>query len=132
MSLRFPALSTSRPASTQNLIEVQMETRGRIIADLCFTHSLPARSNESLQFCLSRPYSPSSQRPGLVLITFASNPHGAHVSFSGMGICYTPCFTKLQPQRYKLKMKLAGYADWPGEIIVEAGKPATVVADLQR
>jgi hypothetical protein len=69
---------------------------------------------------------------GLVLITFASNPPGALVSFSGMGICYTPCFTKLQPQRYKLKMKLAGYADWPGEIIVEAGKPATVVVDLQR
>jgi hypothetical protein len=27
---------------------------------------------------------------------------------------------------------LAGYADWTGEITVEAGKPATVVGELQQ
>lgn len=75
---------------------------------------------------------PTIPASGLVLITFASNPPGALVSFSGMGICYAPCFTKLQPQRYKVKMTLPRYADWTGELAVEAGKPATVVADLQR
>ena len=61
-------------------------------------------------------------------MTFASNPPGALLSFSGMGVCYTPCVQKLEPQRfYKAKMTLAGHADWTGEITVEAGKPATVV-----
>jgi hypothetical protein len=69
---------------------------------------------------------------GLVPMTFASNPPGALVSFSGMGACYTPCVTKLEPQhRYKVKMTLAGYADWTGETTIEPGKPATVVGELQ-
>jgi len=51
-------------------------------------------------------------------MTFASNPPSALVSFSGMGVCYTPCVTKLEPQRrYKVKMTLDGYADWTGEIV---------------
>src|SRR5437773_10198072 len=45
---------------------------------------------------------PAIPPAGLVLMTFASNPPGALVSFSGMGVCYTPCVTKLEPQhRYK-------------------------------
>lgn len=76
---------------------------------------------------------PAIPSGGLVLMTFASNPPGAVVSFSRMGVCYTPCVTKLEPnRRYNVKMMLAGYADWTGDITVEAGKPATVVADLQR
>jgi hypothetical protein len=69
---------------------------------------------------------------GLVNVTLTSNPAGALVSFSRLAVCYTPCVTKLQPQRYKVAMKLAGYAEWTGEITVEAGKPLTVAADLQR
>jgi hypothetical protein len=74
----------------------------------------------------------SSVEPtGLVLMTFASNPPGAIVSFSGMGICYTPCVTKLEPRRHRIKMALAGYTDWTGDITIEAGKSATVVGELQ-
>jgi PEGA domain len=50
---------------------------------------------------------------------------------SGMAVCNTPCATKLEAHSFKLKMTLAGYADWTGEITVEAGKPSTVVADLR-
>jgi hypothetical protein len=70
--------------------------------------------------------------PGLVNVTLTSNPPGALVSFSRMAVCYTPCVTKLQPQRYKVAMKLAGHAEWTAEITVEAGKPSTVAAELQR
>jgi hypothetical protein len=49
-----------------------------------------------------------------------------------MGVCYTPCVTKLEPRRHKVKMTLAGYADWTAEITVEGGKPATVVGKLQQ
>jgi hypothetical protein len=70
---------------------------------------------------------------GLVPMSFVSNPPGALVSFSGMRVCYTPCVTKLEPgHRHKVKMTLAGYTDWAGEITIEAGKPSTVVADLHR
>ena len=76
---------------------------------------------------------PAIPNNGLVPMTFASNPPGAVVSFSRMGVCYTPCVTKLEPnRRYAVKMILAGYADWTSDINVEAGKPATVVAELQR
>ncbi|HET9321687.1 MAG TPA: PEGA domain-containing protein, partial [Bryobacteraceae bacterium] len=76
---------------------------------------------------------PAIPNNGLVPITFASNPPGAVVSFSRMGVCYTPCVTKLEPnRRYIVKMILAGYADWTSDINVEAGKPATVVAELQQ
>jgi hypothetical protein len=76
---------------------------------------------------------PAVPNSGLVPITFASNPPGAVVSFSRMGVCYTPCVTKLEPnRRYAVKMILGGYADWTSEITVEAGKPATVVAELQK
>jgi hypothetical protein len=36
------------------------------------------------------------------------------------------------PHRHKVKMTLAGYADWTGEITVEARKSATVVGELQQ
>lgn len=76
---------------------------------------------------------PAIPNSGLVPMTFASNPPGAVVSFSRMGVCYTPCVTKLEPnRRYAVKMILAGYADWTSDINVEAGKPATVFAELQR
>jgi len=76
---------------------------------------------------------PAIPTAGLVPITFASNPPGAVVSFSRMGVCYTPCVTKLEPnRRYIVKMILAGYADWTSDINVEPGKPATVVAELQQ
>ena len=76
---------------------------------------------------------PAAPTSGLVAITFASNPPGAVVSFSGMAVCYTPCVSKLEPlRRHKVKMTLAGYADWTGEITVEAGKPATVVGELHQ
>jgi hypothetical protein len=69
----------------------------------------------------------------LVPITLASNPPGALVSFSGMGICYTPCVTKLEAgHRHKVKMTLAGYVDWTGEVAIEAGKPATVVGEMKQ
>ena len=70
--------------------------------------------------------------PALENVTLTSNPPGALVSFSRMAVCYTPCVTKLQAQRYNVTMKLAGYAEWTGEITVEAGKPSTVAAELQR
>lgn len=79
---------------------------------------------------------PVSSRPtdaganGLVYITFASNPPGAIVSFSGMAFAATPFVTKLQPGKYPIKMTLAGYPDWETEIIVDVGKPSTVVAQL--
>jgi hypothetical protein len=66
----------------------------------------------------------------LVDITFASNPPGALVSFSGMPFSHTPFVTKLQPGAYNVKLTLAGYSAWESEITVEAGKPATVVAQL--
>jgi hypothetical protein len=66
----------------------------------------------------------------LVDITFASNPPGALVSFSGMSFSNTPFVTKLQPGAYSVKLTLAGYSNWETEITVEAGKPATVVAQL--
>ena len=69
---------------------------------------------------------------GLVNVTFTSSPPGALVSFSGMAVAYTPCVIKLEAQRYRVKMKLAGYADWAGEITVEAGKPSTVLGQMER
>jgi len=65
-------------------------------------------------------------------VTFASNPPGAAVSFSGMEIGRTPLVTKLEARKYKVKMTLAGFGDWSGEITVEAGKPSTVVAQMER
>jgi hypothetical protein len=67
---------------------------------------------------------------GLVDVTFASNPPGAVVYFSGMLFRATPFVTKLQPGKYPIKMTLAGYPDWEAEIAVDSGKPATVVAQL--
>jgi hypothetical protein len=69
---------------------------------------------------------------GLVNVTFTSSPPGALVSFSGMAVAYTPCVIKLQAQWYRVKMKLAGYSDWASEITVEAGKPSSVVAQMER
>jgi len=72
---------------------------------------------------------PDAAANGLVYITFASNPPGAIVSFSGMAFAATPFVTKLQPGNYLIKMTLAGYPDWETEITVD-GKPSTVVAQL--
>jgi hypothetical protein len=66
----------------------------------------------------------------LVDVTFASNPPGARVYFNGMPFFSTPFVTKLQPEKYPIKMTLAGYPDWETEVTVEAGKPATVVAQV--
>jgi hypothetical protein len=49
-----------------------------------------------------------------------------------MEVGRTPFVTKLEAQRYRVKMRLAGYGDWTGEITVEAGKPSTVVAQMER
>ena len=92
-----------------------------------------AEPTNRAQPAIARVTAPLVPVAGLVLMTFASNPPSALVSFSGMGVCYTPCVTKLEPQRrYKVKMTLDGYADWTGEIVVEPGKPATVVGELQQ
>lgn len=94
------------------------------------TQSEPPGASQPVVAPVTAPAVPSAG--GLVPITFASNPPGAIVSFSGMGVCYTPCVTKLEPRRrHKVKMTLAGYVDWTGEINIEPGKPATVVAELQ-
>ena len=69
---------------------------------------------------------------GLLNVTFTSNPPGALVSFSGMAVAYTPCVLKLEVQMYRVKMRLAGYEDWTGEIMVGARKPSTVVAQMER
>jgi hypothetical protein len=66
----------------------------------------------------------------MVDVTFASNPPGALVYFTGMSFYRTPFVTKLQPGKYKIKMTLGGYPDWETEITVDTGKPATVVAQL--
>jgi hypothetical protein len=69
---------------------------------------------------------------GLVNVTLTSNPPGALVSFSRMAVCYTPCVIKLEARTHKVTMKLTGYAEWNGEITVEAGKPSTLAAELER
>jgi hypothetical protein len=48
-----------------------------------------------------------------------------------MAVAYTPCVLKLEAQMYRVKMRLAGYEDWTGEITVGAGKPSTVVAQMK-
>jgi|HubBroStandDraft_1064217.scaffolds.fasta_scaffold31717_1 hypothetical protein len=73
---------------------------------------------------------PSSN--ALVDVTFTSNPAGAAVSFAGAPFSRTPFVTKLQPGQYAVKMELAGYANWTGTVVVEAGKPSTVAADMAR
>jgi hypothetical protein len=66
----------------------------------------------------------------LVDVTFASNPPAALVYFAGMAFSNTPFVTKLLPGKYSIKMTLAGYPAWETEIMVDAGKPGTVVAQL--
>lgn len=63
----------------------------------------------------------------LVDVTFASNPAGALVLFSGADFSRTPFVPKLQPGKYAVKMRLAGWADWNSDVTVEAGKPSTVI-----
>jgi hypothetical protein len=78
---------------------------------------------------------PTTDRPSnsdLVDVTFASNPAGALVSFGGMSFARTPFVTKLQPGKYPITMALAGFAEWKGEITVEAGKSSTVVAQMEK
>jgi hypothetical protein len=99
-------------------------------AMLAANQAEPANRAQSVVAQVTAPAIPAG---GLVLITFASNPPGALVSFSGMGVCYTPCVTKLEPhRRHKVKMTLTGYADWTGEVTIEAGKAATIVSEMQK
>ncbi len=66
----------------------------------------------------------------MVDVTFASNPPGAEVFFAGMPFNRTPFVTKLLPGTYPVEFKLTGYPDWENDITVDAGKPTTVVAQL--
>jgi hypothetical protein len=85
------------------------------------------------------PPAPATVRPessadasALVGVTFTSNPPGALVLFAGMAFSNTPFVTKLQPGKYQITMTLDGYAEWTGEITVEASKPSTVVAQMAK
>lgn len=75
---------------------------------------------------------PSTDASALVGVTFTSTPPGALVLFAGMAFSNTPFVTKLQPGKYQITMTLDGYADWTGEIIVEASKPSTVIAQMAK
>jgi Zn-dependent protease with chaperone function len=91
-----------------------------------------AGSSNGATPALSSSRSVAAPANGLVNVTFTSSPPGALVSFSGMAVGYTPCVIKLEARWYRVKMKLSGFADWAGEITVEAGKPSTVVAQMER
>jgi hypothetical protein len=49
-----------------------------------------------------------------------------------MAVGHAPLVTKLEPQKYRVKITLDGYADWTSEVAVEAGKPSTVVAQMEQ
>ena len=68
----------------------------------------------------------------LMDVTFASNPPGAKVSFSGGAFGVTPFVTKLQPGSYNVRMTLAGYSDWNGTISVASGKASAVSVEMVR
>ena len=92
-------------------------------------HAEPIRVTPAATVSIS-PRQPAAEVNGLVDVTFASNPPGALVLFSGMAFRSTPFVTKLQPGKYTIRMTLAGYPDWETEVTVDAGKPTTVVAQL--
>jgi PEGA domain len=66
----------------------------------------------------------------LAEVSFTSNPAGADVSFSGTVVGSTPFVTKLQPGKYSVEMNLDGYAEWTGQLVVEAGKASMVAVQM--
>jgi hypothetical protein len=65
-----------------------------------------------------------------VAVTFASNPPGAVVSCHGMRFGQTPFMILLLPGTYTIKFERKEYPDWISDVTVDAGKTATVVAQL--
>lgn len=68
----------------------------------------------------------------LVPVTITSKPLGAFVFFWGQTAGKTPVTTKLAPGTYTVKVSADGLADWTRDIVVEAGKPLSVEADLSQ
>lgn len=66
----------------------------------------------------------------LVPVTITSTPPGAFVFFWGQTVGKTPVTTRLEPGTYTVRLAADGYPAWTHDIIVEAGKPLTVSAEL--
>ena len=66
----------------------------------------------------------------LVPVTITSTPPGAFVFFWGQTVGKTPVTTKLAPGSYTVRLAADGYPAWTRDIMVEAGKPMTVSAEL--
>lgn len=66
----------------------------------------------------------------LVPVTITSTPNGAFVSFWGQTAGKTPVTTKLAPGTYTVTLSASGLPAWTRDIVVEAGKPLTVEAEL--
>ncbi|HUJ21331.1 MAG TPA: PEGA domain-containing protein [Bryobacteraceae bacterium] len=77
---------------------------------------------------------PAPPPPGtpLVLVTVTSEPEGAMVSFWGQPAGKTPVMTRLAPGSYTVEISASGLQTWKREIVVEAGKPQTIAADLRQ
>jgi hypothetical protein len=91
--------------------------------------SEPPAATPSLQ---SAPQRLTAAPTDLVDVTFTSTPADALVSISGMSLGYTPLVCKLQSRRYKVAMRLSGYAEWRQDITVYIGTATIVNADLKR
>jgi len=66
----------------------------------------------------------------LVPVTITSTPSGAFVFFWGQTVGKTPVTTRLAPGTYTVRLAADGYPTWTHDIMVEAGKPLTVSAEL--
>jgi hypothetical protein len=89
----------------------------------------PPATTPSLQ---SAPQRLTALPTDLIDVTFTSTPADALVSISGMSLGYTPLVCKLQSRRYKVAMRLSGYAEWRQEVTVYVGTTTTVNAELKR
>jgi hypothetical protein len=120
--------------STKRTVKVRLRAANAASGESAIPVTAPTQPKPAATFPIQAPAAAVSTAPtnGLVEVTFTANPPGALVSFSGMAVAYTPCVLKLQAQMYRVKMRLAGYEDWTGEITVGAGKPSAVVAQMQR
>ncbi|HKW97798.1 MAG TPA: PEGA domain-containing protein [Bryobacteraceae bacterium] len=66
----------------------------------------------------------------LVPVTISSKPSGGFVSFWGQTAGKTPVTTKLAPGTYTVTVEADGMLPWTHDIVVEPGKPMSVLAEL--
>jgi hypothetical protein len=95
---------------------------------------LKARTGKPVQSGNAKEPSSAGATPdpatALVPVTIESVPNGAFVSFWGQSVGKTPVTTRLAPGSYTVEISASGLPVWTREIVVEAGKPLKVSAEL--